>query len=141
MDDKNMNAMQAKLNNSNYNPAFPQEVSDYLEAHGFRTGHGVKHPNRIYFFKNDMTIAMRGDTLDFLIFNDEEPDQRIADYSVHASFRHTASMTFTDFVLLFHITGFVPMKEFIACVKKINPDAVVELIKEFSAEHDLLTVS
>lgn len=141
MDDKNINAMQAKLNNSNYNPAFPQDVSDYLEAHGFKTGCGIKFHNRIYFFKNDMIVVLKGDTIDFLIFNDEEKDKRIADYSVHASFRHTASLSFTDFVLLFHITGFIPIKQFINCVKRTNPEAVVQLIKEFSAEHDLLTVS
>lgn len=99
------------------NPLFLDEAGAYLEANGFMQAEGM-HTS---FFKNDKAIIITGDSIEFHGLADDDPDQQAARMILLHRFTGISCMSVFEYMLLFHITGMVPLKEFIRNVKKSIP--------------------
>lgn len=120
-----------------------EEVSDYLEANGFRRADGSdRNSHTTYFYKDDMLVVIKGDNIDFLLRHDEEPEQRTGGYSSIFQLCGISSIeTLFDFMLLFHITKAVPLHSFIKGAMKQGvafrkDDFMDSIMKHFKVTDD-----
>lgn len=103
------------------NPFFLEEAGEYLEANGYeRTEHSF-FSNVIFFRRGDRGIAVMGDNVDFLVFDEGEPEQRNAHFARCHSFTGISDLDLQKWIFLFHIADIVPLKEFVKQVRK-EPD-------------------
>jgi hypothetical protein len=107
-----------KLQNSIENPHFLQEAGEYLEANGYIKKEGSLVNGTIYFFKGDKGVVVYNDNVDFVIYDDGEPDQRRSGYTRYMQVTGISDLDLFKWMLLFHITDIVPMSQFIGRARK-----------------------
>jgi hypothetical protein len=93
-------------------PFFPESAEYYLLLHGWDVGEGHQFAGQ-YYTKGDEMITVKGDTIQFLTYHDEEEGQRKAAYSVCHAFTGIADLDDFGWMLLYHIAGSVPLKQFV----------------------------
>jgi hypothetical protein len=109
----------------NLNPEF----ADYLTANGYRESNVTKSENTTYFFKDDLGVMVSGDSVDVGMY------RSTGGCKLLHSFTGISTLETFDFILLMHITGAVPLKEFFKNAKVESP-AMKQLIGNVSKVYD-----
>ena len=88
------------------------EAFEYLEANGF--ARSTATGGKLYYFKGDLVVQLDiiRDRVGIHVSDDGEPDQRSPSFRQTTSVVGIGQFTLFDWVLLFHITGVVALKEF-----------------------------
>lgn len=104
--------MNTKLTKKNQSPLFSESASDYLEANGFLRSESKHFPGQVvYFLKDSIAIEVRNDSIEMKTFHptdQEEGSRWITDFK----FNGISRLDEFGWMLLFHITGAVPMRAF-----------------------------
>lgn len=118
------------------NPYIKQEFAEYLQANGYQEFFGSSIQYSASLFKDDLLVAFVNDRLDILTLTEEEPGERSATFSKWFSFTGFSQLDTFGFMLLMHITRVVPLKKFLAEVKKDSanplPDLINQLLHQFN---------
>lgn len=105
------------------NRLFKPSFEDYLVANGWQEGSLSSNSDTLYFFKDDKGIMISGDAVDFGTFGVVVNGVRKPGCSIFASFTGVNLLNDTDWMLLLHITGAVPLKEFMRNAALSIPEA------------------
>ena len=125
--------------NKKINPCFNTEVGEYLEANGF-TDMTEANEDRITYVGSDVSIIIKNDRVDIVQYYDGD-DDRLQDMKRIASYTGISSLSLFDWMLLLHISKVVPIKKFMAAVKKEEPgnttlDMLQSLFSHFKITDD-----
>ena len=123
------------------NPCFNDEAGQYLEAAGFIRSDRKFINDAIYFFKDGVGVIIYNDNVDFVQQHDGEPGQRNGEFKRFQSFTGISALTLFDWMMLFHITKVVTMREFMNSVIKegvhfSTADLLGDLFKHFQVTED-----
>lgn len=116
------------------NPHFLQDAADYLVANGYTMEEGRIATDAVMFLKGDLAVAVYGDNADFLRINPKEERSRGQFTRVHA-FTGIDGLEIFEWMLLFHVTSTVPLKQFIRQVKKESSGQIHPLFQEIFERH------
>jgi hypothetical protein len=102
-----------KVQQTKQNECFLKEAGDYLVANGYTTS--VSQFNgSIKFVKDDKTVMVFGDNIDFLTWDgDRKPRLKL-----YMAVTNIADLDIFKWMLLFHIADVVPLKQFLNEAKK-----------------------
>jgi hypothetical protein len=115
------------------NPNYKDAFGDYLVANGFKEGNKSPYSDTLYFFKNDAGVMISGDAVDVGQFNPTIDGVRQPGCIIHATFTGISRLDEFSWMLLMHITGAVPLKEF---VKNASNAGVTNLLGNISRVFD-----
>lgn len=116
-----------KVQQTQQNKCFLQEAGDYLVANGYKQSEGSYVNGAMYFTKDDKSVIVYGDNVDFLIRDEGEPGQRKPSNSRYMAHTGIADLDLFKWMLLFHIADVVPMQQFISQARKEVPAQVNEV--------------
>ena len=101
---------------------FSNEKADYLTSNGFMAAQGDGYTKGVYYFMNrEHAIEVKGDTIEFRIYNAGEDEQRTPGYELFNKFEGVSALSIFDFMLLCQVMGFIKLKDFVQQVKKEIP--------------------
>lgn len=108
-------------------PYFPQDFADYLVESGYQL-RVVQNDFHSYAFEKDgeKCIQIIRDWVHLLIWNEEEPDQRLAEWSSVHQFSGISQLDFFKFALLLHVTGAADIKDNTRKTKAIHNPSLLE---------------
>lgn len=92
-----------------------EEVSDYLVANGFFRKE--KNLTGTMFIKDDKSVLIYADKISFREYDPRHDDIEFAEF---ASFEGINILNTVDWIYLLHITGIVPLKQFLKNIKREN---------------------
>jgi len=131
---KSKSIIMANVKLSLINPNFYDEAGDYLLANGFNL---EINDGAFHFTKGPVGVYFKGDSADFLCLNEGEEGQRAYRLEPILQLTNICNIdTVFDWMLLFHVTRVVPLKKFIAEVRKTGVDPMRELMKHFQCTED-----
>lgn len=99
-----------------HSPFFPESAGEYLELNGWEPGAGSEFVGQ-YYIKGDEMITLQVNFIQFLTHQDEANGQK-AGYSIRHSFSGIGDLSEFNWMLLFHITGAVPLRQFVKVARK-----------------------
>lgn len=100
------------------NPYITVEFEEYLLAAGFREPEFTPLGYDVVFYKDDDAILIKNDRIEFMKMTEEEPGERSACLSHYMSFSGFSQLDTFKWMMLMHITGYVPFKDVVAAAKK-----------------------
>ena len=103
-------------------PFFPQDFADYLVESGYQL-RVVNNQSHAYAFEKDgeQCIQIIRDWIHLLVWNEEEPNQRLADWSQSHQFSGISQLNFFRFAMLMDVIGAVSLKENFRKTSIANP--------------------
>lgn len=93
-----------------------EEVENYLIANGYSMNNGAFIPDTKYFFRGEQGVVIYKEIADFIMYGPDATGKQ--------SYKRTMLVTdiqklkIFDWMLLFHLAGIVPLRQFISNVRK-----------------------
>lgn len=92
-----------------------------MEANGYERMDAKFFTNSIYYVRGGIGVIIYNDKAEFMCRHDGD-DDRSAGYSQFAGFEGISQLKLFDWMLLFHITGVVTIRNFANRVKEEYPE-------------------
>jgi len=113
-------------------PFFPQDFADYLVESGYSL-RVVNNQSHSYAFERDgeQCLQIIRDWVHLLVWNTEEPTQRLADWSSVHQFSGISQLSFFRFSMLLDVIGAVSLKDNFRKTNIANPSLFETLSSQF----------